>query len=405
MTTYKQNGKFYISGKIKRDDGTYYNYRRLATGARSIREAKDFETDFLRKYQDIQVAKQHSSFTEVAEQFLAHNRSQIKASSYRDKCSILKKVNSTIGAKKISLITHETLRKLFKQYEGAYTKNYVSKIYYTVNEVFDYAIIEGIIKENPLKRVKLATDKDTVKKEMLFWEPEQFDAFLQQVDDLQYQTFFTILYYMGVRKGEAQALQWKDIDLQAGSMYICKTFTSDPTGKNQKWAITPPKTQNSVRKISMPKVVRELLSAWKIDQKGMHGFSDDCFVFGFYRPLGRNTITKRFDKYYNRALAENPELPRIRIHDFRHSHASYLINNMSDKFTDFDIAKRLGDTVETLHDTYAHWFKAADKAIIEVIDGKQPEKFAELRELKMLADEGIITQEEFDIKKKEILGL
>ena len=90
---------------------------------------------FLRKYQDIQVAKQHSSFTEVAEQFLAHNRSQIKASSYRDKCSILKKVNSTIGAKKISLITHETLRKLFKQYEGAYTKNYVSKIYYTVNEV------------------------------------------------------------------------------------------------------------------------------------------------------------------------------------------------------------------------------------------------------------------------------
>jgi len=73
--------------------------------------------------------------------------------------------------------------------------------------------------------------------------------------------------------------------------------------------------------------------------------------------------------------------------------------------TDFDIAKRLGDTVETLHDTYAHWFKAADKAIIEVIDGKQPEKFAELRELKALADEGIITQEEFASKKRQILDL
>ena len=405
MTTYKQNGKFYISGKIKRDDGTYYNYRRLALGAKSIRDAKDFETDFLRRYQDIQVAKQHSSFAEVAEQFLAHNQSQVKASSYRDKCSILKKVNSTIGAKKISLITHETLRKLFKQYESAYTKNYVSKIYYTVNEVFKYAIVEGIIKENPLKRVKLSVDKNTIKKEMLFWEPEQFDTFLQQVDDLQYQTFFAVLYYMGARKGEAQALQWQDIDLQTSSMYICKTFTSDPTGKNQKWAITPPKTQNSVRKISMPRVVKDLLSAWKQDQKGIHGFSEDCFVFGFYRPLGRNTISKRFDRYYNRALAEDPELPRIRIHDFRHSHASYLINNMSDRFTDFDIAKRLGDTVETLHDTYAHWFKAADKAIIEVIDGEQPDKYTELRELKALADEGIITQEDFAAKKRQILGL
>lgn len=30
---------------------------------------------------------------------------------------------------------------------------------------------------------------------------------------------------------------------------------------------------------------------------------------------------------------------------------------MSKRFTDYDIAKRLGDTVETLHNTYAHWFK------------------------------------------------
>ncbi len=56
---------------------------------------------------------------------------------------------------------------------------------------------------------------------------------------------------------------------------------------------------------------------------------------------------------------KNKQLELIRVHDFRHSHASYLINNMSDQFTDFDVAKRLGDTVQTLHNTYAHWFKTA----------------------------------------------
>ena len=62
------------------------------------------------------------------------------------------------------------------------------------------------------------------------------------------------------------------------------------------------------------------------------------------------------------------QIPSIRIHDLRHSHASYLINNMAAGFTDFDIAKRLGDTVSTLHSTYAHWFKSADKSIIDFMD-------------------------------------
>ena len=42
--------------------------------------------------------------------------------------------------------------------------------------------------------------------------------------------------------------------------------------------------------------------------------------------------------------------------------------NILEGFTDFDIAKRLGDTVSTLHSTYAHWFKSADKGIIDFMD-------------------------------------
>ena len=88
-------------------------------------------------------------------------------------------------------------------------------------------------------------------------------------------------------------------------------------------------------------------------------------------PIPAETIRRVFDNYIketNLKLREDEQIPRIRIHDLRHSHASYLINNMSNGFTDYDIAKRLGDTIETLHNTYAHWFKTKDSKIIEFMD-------------------------------------
>ena len=111
------------------------------------------------------------------------------------------------------------------------------------------------------------------------------------------------------------------------------------------------------------------------------------------------------------------KIDRITIHEFRHSHASYLINNMSDQFTVYDIAKRLGDTVETVLSTYAHQFKNADKKLSDFINKDvnkeqttaqqaetKPNKYAELIELKKLLDMDVITEAEFETKKKQVLG-
>ena len=92
-------------------------------------------------------------------------------------------------------------------------------------------------------------------------------------------------------------------------------------------------------------------------------------MFGYYKPISPQTVQRRFDEAYNKAKEKDDGLPKIRIHDFRHSHASFLINNMAGAgFSDFDIAKRLGDTVETLHNTYAHWFDTKDKSIVDMMN-------------------------------------
>ena len=170
----------------------------------------------------------------------------------------------------------------------------------------------------------------------------------------------------------------------------------------------------------MPDVVVNELQALYDRQKVMYGFNNEVFLFGYYRPMPDDYPRRYMVKVLDR-VNENSDQPlsKITIHEFRHSHASYLINNMSDKFTVYDIAKRLGDTVETVLSTYAHQFKNADKKLSDFINKdvsssendvqptktKSEGKYSELIELKQLLDMEVITQDEFNLKKKEILGV
>lgn len=171
---------------------------------------------------------------------------------------------------------------------------------------------------------------------------------------------------MGLRKGEMMGLQWKDINFKDRTMRIDKTVITINRLKPN--PTTPPKTKNSYRTITMPKkLVDELLSYQEI-AKEFSCYNQNMYVFGNDKPISAETLRRKNKQYIAEANRRGYDLPEIRIHDFRHSHASYLINNMSSGFTDFDIAKRLGDTVETLHNVYAHWFKTGDKGIIDFMD-------------------------------------
>ena len=218
---------------------------------------------------------------------------------------------------------------------------------------------------------------------------------------------------MGTRRSETLALQWKDIDWKSRSVHIYKTVTQ--RAKDAFWAITTPKRKNSIRVIMMPKIVVDALQELYDLQKVMYAFSEDVYLFGYYRPMGLDR-PRRYLKNTIKMINENNDhsLPDIRIHDLRHSHASYLINNMSDQFTVYDIAKRIGDTVDTVLNTYAHWFKDADRKVVNAIDqqittsdnsGSSSSYLDELKQLKELLDLGILTDDEFSAKKKQLLGI
>lgn len=407
MSVEKRSNRYYIKGAIKKDDGSWYHYTKLAQGCSGVKEAREYEREFRKQYQEICISLSQRSFNEICEEFKKNNKN-IKNTTSKTNQEVLKKVCGEIGNKKINLISKKILQKYICDLESEYSEAYVSKIYYTINKVFKFACDKEYIQINPLAKVKLTKDKDAIKQEMLFWEPSQFETFIKYVDDIVYKSLFTFLYYMGVRKGEALALQWKDISFETDIVKIYKTV-STRTKNGANWELTSPKTKNSMRNITMPKIVKESLSKLRDHENGLYNFNNDNFVFGNYRPIPFENLRRNLINYIKRANGDGNTLSELRVHDFRHSHASFLINSKTNKFTDYDIAKRLGDTVETLHNTYAHWFRTADQGIIDMMDARNVTKtnsgYADLKELKELLDMGIITTDEFNIKKKEILGI
>jgi len=356
-----KTGKWMYYGSYVDAKGKRKQYKKR--GFDSKKEARKAEDDFR---EHIENPINYICFEKTSIEYLENAKKELKESSLTDAKTLLQKINREIGNVSLAELDDHYLQNYIDKLDATFSKAYVEKIYYRISKVLNYAVSKDYIPFNPLKKVKLDARKNETKAEMQFWEPSDFRKFIQNVDNQMYMVLFSFLYYMGTRRGEALALTWKDIDFNNNTVRINKTVSVKLNNK-----ITSPKTSNSNRTISMPKALSTLLSDWKIHVKAFYGYSDDCLVFGHHKVLAVESMRRYFNKCIeltNKELAENDKIPRIRIHDLRHSHASYLINNMSAGFTDFDIAKRLGDTVSTLHNTYAHWFKAADKGIIDFMD-------------------------------------
>ena len=203
------------------------------------------------------------------------------------------------------------------------------------------------------------TDPNEIKKEMEFWTYDEFSKFIDKEDDLTFKCLFKTLYFCGLRKGEARALNWNDINFTNNTIRINKGLNDNVNRK--KYTITSPKTLTSNRTLPIPKELVNDLKELKENAMSYTNFQEEWFIFGNSTPLGDDVIRRRKNNKCKEAGVKV-----IRIHDFRHSCASLLINNGADITL---VAKYLGHSKidETLN-TYSHMFKNKLDNIIGLID-------------------------------------
>ncbi|NBJ71010.1 MULTISPECIES: site-specific integrase [Clostridia] len=217
------------------------------------------------------------------------------------------------------------------------------------------AVDDEIIDKNRVKKVVVNREK----KKDNFLKPEELTLFLTNVKkhgNITNYTLVQLLAYTGLRSGEAAALKWLNIDFKN------ETVTVEHT--RDKLGIRPPKTKNSYRTIKVDKEVIGQLKKyrkWCAEVKLSLGKklkeNDLVFITHHGREIGHYYLGQFLSDFYKKVDSDDISLKKITPHGLRHTHATTLI---SLGVPPNAIAERLGNTIEMVNKTYAHFFEDLD---------------------------------------------
>ena len=199
-------------------------------------------------------------------------------------------------------------------------------------------------------RMEPFTSASDIKKEMDFYTLEEFNQFISSAPNLQIKCMYETLYYCGLRRGEARGLQWKDVNWSDKRLSVTKQAVTHGSENSTHYELTKPKTQKSNRILPIAEILFRDLNQLYEEQKQFAEFNDEWFIFGNFIP-----ITFYQMRHKNIEIARDANIKRIRLHDFRHSCASLLINNNANIAV---VSQFLGHaSIEETLDTYTHMFK------------------------------------------------
>ncbi|QHZ55773.1 site-specific integrase [Brevibacillus sp. NSP2.1] len=239
----------------------------------------------------------------------------------------------------------ESFYRKLKKDESALSDEVISKIHTIINAVLTRAHERGFVAKNVAKLV----DKPRFsKKKMEVWNEKEVLQFLDVArEDRLYIAFFLAIT-TGMRRGEILGLRWKDIDFENGEISVQQTLS------NKGDELQEPKTKSAQRSIALPEQTVAELKKHKrrIAQEKLLArsvYQDNDLVV--CTSVGTKVLPRNLIRTYYRLL-KKADVPKIRFHDLRHSHATLLLK----KGVHPKIAQeRLGHAnIRITLDTYSH---------------------------------------------------
>lgn len=355
-------GKDPLTGKYKRVSKAGFRRKDDAIRAAEILERQVYNGEYL--------APVKITFQELAAQWIDHYSVDAKESSVRARQKAVNVAINELGEYQLYQITKNVYQTFIDNMSKKYSKNYVDSIHSSSDMAFQYAKEMQYIKEVPSEGVKRPKKRKTVEEleneniSEQFLEKHELMTFLSVAKEHGLDNdfvLFTLLAYSGCRIGELQALKWSDIDFEAHTIRITKTYYN-PNNNKRSYKLTPPKTDSSIRTISIDPAVIKLLQDHKniqdeLKQINHEFYVDNNFVFtgneGY--PMVYRTIANRMI----RLMAMTGIKKHITPHSHRHTHTSLLIEaNVHIK----EIQERLGHAdIATTMNIYAAMTKDMKK--------------------------------------------
>lgn len=237
----------------------------------------------------------------------------------------------------------------------------ITQIHRILHSAFKQAVKWQIISKNVIDNVEPPKKEKFI---ALVLNKEQVKQLLEvaKSTDCYIPTYIAIA--TGMRRGEILALTWNDINFEKRTITVSKTLSPTKNGL----IVTKPKTLKSNRMISVPPTLIECLIEHKNKQDYIKNLLKESYVDNnlvictnngnYFSPTKLNHGFQR--------LLKNNNLPPVRFHDLRHTHASLLISqDVHPKL----ISERLGhSTIGITMNLYSHVYDADNEELANNFD-------------------------------------
>ena len=293
--------------------------------------------------------KKEITVEEISKKWLKDYSETVQESTYiKTSRNFKNHIYPVFGKRKIATITPLQMQEQANEWSKKLV--YGRKMKGLMNNVFKYAIRHGYIETNPVDSVITSIRKKSdIKSD--FYNKDELQKFLKLVaktKDLEKITLFRLLAFTGARKGEILALEWGDwtdntLDINKA---ITRGFSGEEIGNTE--------TVSSNRLISLDKKTKSILKKWRRQNPNTKYIFENDLKKPIPSTLPRKWLIK---------IVEGSDLRPIKIHGFRHTHASLCFDaGMTLK----QVQHRLGHSdLKTTMNVYTHITKQAKDDIGE----------------------------------------
>jgi integrase len=279
----------------------------------------------------------------------------VSESTYENQEQILNKyLIPAFGKMKIDKINDLIIDDVYEKWlKTGMSRGMLRNVSVVLSKSFRFARKKRFILENPMLLVRTPTYKAPA---MEVFTEQQMHQFLEYAINNRHHSLYTTALTTGARIGELLCLTWDDIDFENATMRITKTLKK--TKKSGLHVKPHTKTTNSMRTIDVPRSTLDILQEHK--KKQMIG------VKVIFNRLGNYFYPTAVSRDFSNDCVKYG-LPKLHFHCLRHTHATLLLQP-PEPISVHIVALRLGDTVQTVMNTYSHVLPKAQETAIKKLD-------------------------------------
>lgn len=238
----------------------------------------------------------------------------------------------------------------------------VRHVHAIVRRAFNRAVDWGRLPLTPVRGLDLPR---THRRELRTWSPTEAKTFLQSVAGDRDGALYTVLLTSGLRRGELLGVRWADVRWHDNALQITQQLVQ--SGKELH--IGPPKTRRSERVVALDDNTMQVLRQHRAKQAEEQlawgpGYTTSGLIFT--REDGSCCIPSSVSRRWL-TLQEGLDLPRLRLHDARHTHATLALEAGVPLTV---VSERLGHSTITLTaNTYGHVRPAVAREAADKVGG------------------------------------